>query len=77
LIRRKSSRIAHRWGIVFGALGTVLVALLSVLFPQIGALWQVLSVLLVLIVVRSLLGYSFPAPQRAQSKRRRDAAGLR
>jgi len=64
------SRIAHRWGIVLGALGVAGVLPLSVAFPRIEVFWQMLTAALALLFVRSLVGYSFPGLPTGKKPRR-------
>jgi len=75
--KARRSQIAHRCGAILGALGIVVVELLSLAWPGIDVLREVLLAVFVLILVRSLVGYLFPGFTTDQRSPRQSAAPLR
>jgi hypothetical protein len=59
--KAKNQQISHSWGILLGMLAIPVFALMSKLFPARDPLWAVLVVLFCALVLRSAIGFLFPA----------------
>lgn len=59
--KKRNSQVLHSWGILLGMAAVPLLALMSKLFPGQDTAWAVLGVLACVFVVRSVVGFLFPA----------------
>jgi hypothetical protein len=59
--KRRKAQVLHSWGILLGLAALPVLALMAKLFPAHDTLWAVLGVLGCVAVVRSMIGFLFPA----------------
>jgi len=59
--KKRNSQVLHSWGILLGMAALPILALMSKLFPAQDTIWAVLGVLASVLVVRSAIGFLFPA----------------
>jgi hypothetical protein len=69
---KRNAQVKHSWGILLGMLAMPVLALMSKLFPAYDTAWTVLGVLFLALILRSAVGFFFPA--RASSKKNQPAA---
>ncbi len=59
--KSRSSQVAFSWGILLGMLLLPVLALMAKVFPQHETIWEVLMAVAGLVIIRSAVGYLFPA----------------
>lgn len=67
--KKRNSQALHSWGILLGMAALPILALMSKLFPAQDTIWAVLGVLACVLVVRSVVGFLFPAagPKKSEA----------
>lgn len=67
--KSRNPQALHSWGILLGMAAIPILALMYKLFPTVETVWAVLAVLSCALVLRSAIGFIFPASFKAPDKK--------
>jgi hypothetical protein len=72
--KTRNPQVSHSWGILLGMSALPVLALMAKLFATLDTLWTVLGVLSCALILRSAIGFWFPACAASPKKKTQQAA---